>query len=111
VSSYRVSVGDATVRVKNFRAARSVVAEAITSLLARDPEAGARGCRDGQRGVRFGRGSALAYCPPQVEHDHNCGPRTGPAGHHQGTLVVSPQLAGCPGCRLAGVRLAGVRRW
>jgi len=28
--------------VKNFRAARSVVAEAVTSLLARDPEAAAR---------------------------------------------------------------------
>jgi hypothetical protein len=44
VSSYKVSVGDAKpVRVENFRDARSVVAEAITSLLARDPEAGARG--------------------------------------------------------------------
>ncbi|MBV9447657.1 MAG: hypothetical protein JO345_17370 [Streptosporangiaceae bacterium] len=39
MSSYKVSVGSTTVRVKNFRDARSVVAEAITSLLARDPEA------------------------------------------------------------------------
>jgi hypothetical protein len=43
VSSYKVSVGNTTVRAENFRDARSVVAEAITSLLARDPEAGARG--------------------------------------------------------------------
>lgn len=44
MSSYKVSVGDAKpVRVGNFRDARSVVAEAITGILARDPEAGARG--------------------------------------------------------------------
>ncbi|MGH3193059.1 MAG: hypothetical protein ACRDOL_38570 [Streptosporangiaceae bacterium] len=43
MSSYRVSVGNTTVQVKNFRDARSVVAEAITNFLARDPEAGARG--------------------------------------------------------------------
>jgi hypothetical protein len=42
VSSYKVSVGSTTVRVKNFRDARSVVAEAITGLMARDPEAVAR---------------------------------------------------------------------
>jgi hypothetical protein len=35
-------VGSTTVRVKKFRDARSVVAEAITNLLARDPEAVAR---------------------------------------------------------------------
>jgi hypothetical protein len=44
VSSYKVSVGDAKpVRVKNIRDARSVVAEAVTNLLARDPESVARG--------------------------------------------------------------------
>jgi hypothetical protein len=42
VSSYKVSVGGETVRVKTFRAARSVVATAITGLMARDPEAVAR---------------------------------------------------------------------
>lgn len=43
VSSFKVSVGNTTVRVKNFRDARSVVAEYVTSLTARDPEAMARG--------------------------------------------------------------------
>lgn len=43
MSSYKVSVGNTTARARNFRAARSVVAGAITSFLARDPEAGARG--------------------------------------------------------------------
>jgi hypothetical protein len=39
-----VSVGNAKpMRVKNFRDARSVIAEAVTSLMARDPEAAARG--------------------------------------------------------------------
>ena len=43
VSSYTVSVGNAKpVRVKTVRDARSVVAEAITSMMARDPEAVAR---------------------------------------------------------------------
>jgi hypothetical protein len=42
VSSYRVIVGSKTVRVKNFRNARSVVAEAITNLLEQDPEPVAR---------------------------------------------------------------------
>jgi hypothetical protein len=43
VSSYRVSVGSAKpVRVRNFRNARSIVAEAITNFMARDPEAVAR---------------------------------------------------------------------
>jgi hypothetical protein len=35
-------MGSKTVRVKNFRDARSVVAEAVTNLLAQDPEAVAR---------------------------------------------------------------------
>jgi hypothetical protein len=43
VSSYKVSVGGKTVRVKNFRDARSVVAEAITDFMAHDPESIARG--------------------------------------------------------------------
>jgi hypothetical protein len=43
VSSYKVSVGNTTVRVKNIRDARSVVAEAMTNFLARDPEAVALG--------------------------------------------------------------------
>jgi hypothetical protein len=42
VSSYRVSVGGKTVRVKNFRDARSVVVGAITDLLKQDPEPVAR---------------------------------------------------------------------
>ncbi|MGH3283120.1 MAG: hypothetical protein ACRDPD_00270 [Streptosporangiaceae bacterium] len=42
VSSYRVIVGGKTVRAKNFRDARSVVADAITSLLEQDPEPVAR---------------------------------------------------------------------
>ncbi len=42
MSSYKVSVGNTTVRAENFRDARSVVAEAVTNFLTRDPEAGAR---------------------------------------------------------------------
>jgi hypothetical protein len=44
MSSYTVSVGNAKpVRVRNVRDARSVVAEAMTNFLARDPEGVARG--------------------------------------------------------------------
>lgn len=43
MSSFKVSVGSTTVRVKDFRAARSVVARAMTNLLAQDPEGVARG--------------------------------------------------------------------
>jgi hypothetical protein len=43
MTSYRVSVGNTTVRVKNFRDARGVVTRAITDFMARDPEAIARG--------------------------------------------------------------------
>lgn len=42
MSSYKVSVGNTTARVGNFRDTRSVVADAITDLLAHDPEAVAR---------------------------------------------------------------------
>lgn len=42
MSSYQVTVGGTSVRVKRFRDARSVVAEAITSFLADDPESVAR---------------------------------------------------------------------
>jgi hypothetical protein len=42
VSNYKVSVGSTTARVKSFRDARSIVLEAITNLLAVDPEAVAR---------------------------------------------------------------------
>jgi len=43
VSSYRVSVGSTTVRAKNFRDARAVVASAATGLLAQDLEGAAEG--------------------------------------------------------------------
>jgi hypothetical protein len=42
VGSFQVSVGKSTVRVKNFRDARAVVARAITDLTTQDPEAMAR---------------------------------------------------------------------
>jgi hypothetical protein len=42
VGSFRVSVGDTTRQVRNFRDARSVIAEAMTGLMARDPESVAR---------------------------------------------------------------------
>lgn len=42
MSSFKVSVAKSTVRVKDFREARSVIAKAITDLMARDPEAMAR---------------------------------------------------------------------
>jgi hypothetical protein len=43
VSSYKVSVGNATVRVKTFQEAGAVVVEAVTNLLAEDPEGAAEG--------------------------------------------------------------------
>jgi hypothetical protein len=42
VSSYRVSVGNGTVRVKAFREVGPVVMDALTTLLAQDPEAVSR---------------------------------------------------------------------
>lgn len=39
---FKVTVGDTHSRVKTFRDARSVIAEAITDLMARDPESVAR---------------------------------------------------------------------
>lgn len=41
--SYKVSAGSTAVRVKAFLDARSVIAAALTDLMARDPEAIARG--------------------------------------------------------------------
>jgi hypothetical protein len=43
VSSYKVTVGSTTVRVKKFRDARSAVIDAITKLLAQDPDSVAGG--------------------------------------------------------------------
>jgi hypothetical protein len=42
VSGYRVSVGGVTTRVKTFREVGLVVMEALTTLLAQDPEAVSR---------------------------------------------------------------------
>jgi hypothetical protein len=42
VSSFEVTVGEKTRRVKTFRDAQSAIARAITDLMARDPEAVAR---------------------------------------------------------------------
>lgn len=42
MSSFQVTVGKSTVRVKNFRDARAVVARGITNLTAQDPEAMAK---------------------------------------------------------------------
>lgn len=60
MSSYKVSVGDATVRVKTLQEAGSVVMEALTSLLAQDPQGAAEGCHDGQPRVLRRHGSAGA---------------------------------------------------
>jgi hypothetical protein len=49
VSSYKVSVGSTTVRTRDFRAARSVVIDAITKLLAQGPDSVAGGAVGGTR--------------------------------------------------------------
>ena len=43
MSSYKVSVGSTTVRVKKIRDARSAVIDAITTMLAQDPDSIAGG--------------------------------------------------------------------
>ena len=52
-----------SVRVKSARDARSIIAEAITSLMARDPEAVARDAITVNAGMGHGRGRAHAYRP------------------------------------------------
>lgn len=54
MSSYKVSVGDVTVRVKTFQEAGAVVVEALTSLLAQDPEAAAEGAMMANRAFSVG---------------------------------------------------------
>lgn len=54
MSSYKVSVGDATVRVKTFREVGPVVMEALTNLLAQDPEAAAQGAMMANRAFSVG---------------------------------------------------------
>ena len=54
VSSYKVSVGNATVRVKTFQEVGPVVMEALTSLLAQDPEAVAEGAMMANRAFEVG---------------------------------------------------------
>jgi hypothetical protein len=54
VSSYRVSVGDAIVPVKTFREVQAAVMEALTSLLAQDPEAVAKGAMMANRAFKVG---------------------------------------------------------
>jgi hypothetical protein len=43
VSSYKVSVGNATVRVKTFHEVGPIVMEAVNNLVAQDPEGAAGG--------------------------------------------------------------------
>lgn len=43
MSSYKVTVGDTAVRVKSLRKVQFVVMEALTNLLAEDPEAASMG--------------------------------------------------------------------
>jgi cytochrome c-type biogenesis protein CcmH/NrfG len=54
VGSYRVSVGSATARVKTLQEVESVVMEALTSLLAQDPEAVAEGAMMANRAFEVG---------------------------------------------------------
>jgi hypothetical protein len=54
VSSYKVSVGGTTVRVKTFREVGPVVMEALTNLLAQDPEAAAEGAMMPNRAFSVG---------------------------------------------------------
>ncbi len=54
VSSYKVSVGDVVVQVKTFQEVQAVVMEALTSLLAQDPEAVAKGAMMANRAFSVG---------------------------------------------------------
>jgi hypothetical protein len=54
VSSYKVSVGNSTVRVKTFREVGPVVMEALTNLLAQDPEGAAEGTMMANRAFSVG---------------------------------------------------------
>ena len=54
MSSYRVSVGDAIVQAKTFQEVQAVVMEALTSLLAQDPEAVAKGAMMANRAFEVG---------------------------------------------------------
>jgi hypothetical protein len=54
VSSYRVRVGNATVRAKTLQGVEIVVMEALTSLLAQDPEAVAEGAMMANRAFEVG---------------------------------------------------------
>lgn len=54
MSGYKVSVGNATVRVKTLREVQSVVMERLTSLLAQDPEAAAEGAMMANRAFSVG---------------------------------------------------------
>lgn len=53
-SSYTVSVGDENVRVTTFQEVQSVVMETLTSVLAQDPEAVARGAMMANRAFSVG---------------------------------------------------------
>lgn len=52
--SYKVSVGSATRRLKTFQEAGAVVAEAVTDLLAQDPEGAAEGAMMANRAFSAG---------------------------------------------------------
>lgn len=54
MSSYTVSVGNATVRVKTFQEAGAVVVENVTNLLAQDPEGAAEGAMMANRAFSAG---------------------------------------------------------
>jgi len=54
VSSYKVSVGDETVRVKTIQEVEYVIMDALTNLLAQDPEAAAEGARMANRAFSVG---------------------------------------------------------
>jgi hypothetical protein len=54
VSSYNVTVGNATVRVKTLQEVQAVVMEHVTSLLAQDPEAAAEGAMMAKRAFSVG---------------------------------------------------------
>ncbi len=54
MSRYKVTVGNATVRVKTFQEVGAVVVEAVTNLLAQDPEAAAEGAMMANRAFSVG---------------------------------------------------------
>lgn len=99
MGSYKVTIGDKTVRRKTLREAKAVVMEAVTDFLGSDPEGASQGALMANRAFSRGGGGANRRSSGELADNHHRPWSADATAHRQETLVLDRALEEAVGPR------------